>query len=309
MGPLRKRCVANEARHGDDVAKFSLAHSAPLRRLAQNLFFRRGLFEKWRLQEVPSARCIDSYTRGDKRDCQNNAEETSVDHWSHLAAEVCPGEFGRLGLVYAFVPVRITLRLTRAERATIPPSEGTRRHAGAGRRASGAAGGYTARRTRPPRRRRRRPTTPMGESPQAGARRTRRRVLSAQRRRTVARAESCTARATSHHQRRQQHRATSAPRVLSQRESARCARLPPAVEPPRVQREKRVRRRPYNVPNEPRASATGSHRTSGRVGSIWRLDAEDQTVERIFRMNTHGIDAPDINSAFPRPISSNPFAL
>lgn len=31
-------------------------------------------------------------------------------------------------------------RLTRAERATISPSEGTRRHARAGRRASGAAG-------------------------------------------------------------------------------------------------------------------------------------------------------------------------
>jgi hypothetical protein len=26
-------------------------------------------------------------------------------------------------------------------------------------------------------------------------------------------------------------------------------------------------------------------------------------------MNTHGIDRPDIKRAFPRPISSNPFAL
>ncbi len=29
---------------------------------------------------------------------------------------------------------------------------------------------------------------------------------------------------------------------------------------------------PYNVANEPRAAATGSHRTVGRVGSICVLD-------------------------------------
>ena len=49
--------------------------------------------------------------------------------------------------------------------------------------------------------------------------------------------------------------------------------------------------------------------TVWRVGSIWRSEAADQTPVKSFRMNTHGIDRPDIKRAFPRPIWSNPFAL
>jgi hypothetical protein len=49
--------------------------------------------------------------------------------------------------------------------------------------------------------------------------------------------------------------------------------------------------------------------TFWRVGSIGRLDADDQTPVRSFRINTHGMERPDLKRASPRPISSNPFAL
>jgi hypothetical protein len=65
----------------------------------------------------------------------------------------------------------------------------------------------------------------------------------------------------------EKHEPTPAPRFVNAVEAARCARLAPPFEPPRVPKGKRVGRRPYNVGAHPRRAESRYHRSAGTRGA------------------------------------------